>query len=107
MPRLDGIRIEATGRNIITIGDGNQVDAQFHDAAEGLVAMKNAVKRLQAVSESDKVDCVSDIHGIQSQLAKSAPDRSVIRRLWAGVERVAALGGLADLAQKIYAALPV
>jgi hypothetical protein len=27
--RFDGIKIEATGQNIITLGDGNQVNAQF------------------------------------------------------------------------------
>src|SRR5580704_2308251 len=27
--RFEGIKIEATGQNIITLGDGNQVNAQF------------------------------------------------------------------------------
>jgi len=29
IPRFHGIKIEATGQNIITVGDGNQINAQF------------------------------------------------------------------------------
>jgi hypothetical protein len=31
MPKFHGIKIEATGQNIITLGDGNQIDAKFGD----------------------------------------------------------------------------
>src|ERR1044072_1849517 len=31
MEKFKGIKIEATGQNIITVGDGNQVNAKFQD----------------------------------------------------------------------------
>ncbi len=33
MDKFKGVRIEATGQNIITVGDGNQVNASFKDVA--------------------------------------------------------------------------
>ncbi len=105
--KLDGIRIEATGRNIITIGDGNQVDAQFHYAAERLSHLREGIKRSNSISEEAKVECVSDIDSIQSQLAKTRPDHTILFRLWAAAEKVAVVAGLADLAQQIRASLPL
>jgi hypothetical protein len=32
--RFEGIRIEATGQNIITLGDGNQINVKFKGPAE-------------------------------------------------------------------------
>ncbi len=37
MDKFKGVRIEATGQNIITVGDGNQVNAKYEDAASALV----------------------------------------------------------------------
>ena len=36
MPRFHGINIHATGQNIITLGDGNQIDAKFSDLGQAL-----------------------------------------------------------------------
>ena len=43
--KFKGIRIEATGQNIITVGDGNQVNAKYKDAAGALVDLKHAPER--------------------------------------------------------------
>jgi hypothetical protein len=42
MEKFKGIKIEATGQNIITVGDGNQVNAQYQDVAAALVELKQA-----------------------------------------------------------------
>jgi len=94
MDKFKGIRIEATGRNIITVGDGNQVNASFEDAAAALVDLKNAILESAALSESDKLDAVADIDSIQSQLAKAIPNKTVIQSAWETIRNLNALSGL-------------
>jgi len=33
MEKFKGVKIEATGQNIITVGDGNQVNAEYQDVS--------------------------------------------------------------------------
>lgn len=96
MDKFKGIRIEATGRNIITVGDGNQVNASFEDAAAALVDLKHAILESRDLSESDKLDAVADIDSIQSQLAKAAPNRTVIQSAWGTIRNLNAVGGLTE-----------
>jgi hypothetical protein len=100
MPRFHGINIQATGQNIITLGDGNQVDARYSDAAGALVDLKNAILESE-IDESQKLAVVADIDTIQSQLAKPEPNRSVIRTIWSGVEKLATAAGLAVNVAKV------
>ena len=99
--RFEGIRIEATGQNIITIGDGNQINAKFKEAAEGLLDLKEAVKKSTDFEEEAKLEIVSDIETIQGQLSKPIPNKFVIKTLWGGIEKIATIGGVADLIQKV------
>ncbi|HEV3297996.1 MAG TPA: hypothetical protein VG055_00040 [Planctomycetaceae bacterium] len=101
MDRFHGIKIEATGQNIITVGDGNQVNARFADAAQGLADLKEAVKGSTRLTESEKVDVVGDIDSIQGQLAKAEPNKSVISALWSGIEKAAKVAGLAANVVKV------
>jgi hypothetical protein len=101
MDKFQGIKIEATGQNIITVGDGNQVNAKFADAAQALAELKEALKVACSLSEQQKVDVVGDIDSIQSQLAKAEPNRSVVSTLWTGIERVASVAGLAEKLIKV------
>jgi hypothetical protein len=100
MDKFQGIKIEATGQNIITVGDGNQVNANFAEAAEALAELKQGLKSSLEISESEKVDAIGDIDSIQSQLAKPRPNKSVVTTLWAGVEKAAKLAGLIDKVSK-------
>jgi hypothetical protein len=47
MPKFHGIKIEATSQNIITLGDGNQVDAKFGDAGQSLAELRSAITTSQ------------------------------------------------------------
>jgi hypothetical protein len=69
MDKFKGIKIEATGQNIITVGDGNQVNAQFKEAAGALIELKRALLNAKSLSEEQKLDAVADIDSIESQLA--------------------------------------
>ncbi len=101
MDKFQGIKIEATGQNIITVGDGNQVNARFADAAEALAELKEAIKTSSDLSEPKKVDLVGDIDSIQSQLAKPEPNKPVVSTLWNGIEKATKAVGLADKLVKV------
>src|SRR5437867_8177144 len=48
MPKFHGIKIEATGQNIITVGDGNQVNAKFSELGQALAGLRDAVTKSEA-----------------------------------------------------------
>lgn len=101
MDKFHGIKIEATGQNIITVGDGNQVDAKYQDAAGALVELKQALLQQTAISEAQKLDAVADIDSIQSQLAKTSPNRGVINGAWETVKKLDTVVGLAEKVGKV------
>ncbi len=99
--RFEGIKIEATGQNIITLGDGNQVNAQFQALGESLADLRKAIKESSKLTEAEKVDLVVDVDTLQTQLGRKTPNRELISRLWEGINRAASLVGLADAASKV------
>lgn len=101
MEKFKGIKIEATGQNIITVGDGNQVDAKYQDVAGALVELKQALLQSASISETEKLDAVADIDSIQSQLAKSVPNRGVIQGAWEAVKKLDTVMGLAEKVGKV------
>jgi len=99
MPKFHGIKIEATGQNIITLGDGNQVNAKFGNLGEALADLRNAIAKSDA-AEGQKMALVADIDTIQSQLAKPEPNRGIVKAAWEGIKGAAAINGCATLVQK-------
>ncbi len=95
-----GIKIEASGQNIITLGDGNQVNAQFSDLGQALVDLRDAITASDA-SEADKIGYVADIHTIQTQLAKPEPNSGIIQAAWTAVKGAAAISGCASLVNRV------
>lgn len=98
--RFEGIKIEATGQNIITLGDGNQVNARFEALGQSLSELRHAIKESAKIDETQKMELVVDVDTLQTQLAKSSPDRELVSKLWEGINRAAAVAGLADVAVK-------
>lgn len=97
---FQGIKIEATGQNIITLGDGNQVNAQFSDLGKALVELRDTIIGSEA-PEAEKIGYAADIQTIQTQLAKSAPNVGIIQAAWTAVKGAAAIGGCATLVGKV------
>jgi hypothetical protein len=95
--RYAGINITATGSNIITLGDGNVVNAEFRQLHAELNALKDAVTSSGTLTDGQKLDVAADIESIKDQLAKSEPNKSVVRQLWSGVERVVTGSEFVDL----------
>lgn len=101
MDKFKGIKIEATGQNIITVGDGNQVNARYQHAAGALVDLKEALLQSSSITEAQKLDVVADIDSIQSQLAKANPNRTVIQGAWEAVKNLETVMGLAEKVSKV------
>lgn len=84
MTKFHGININATGQNIITLGDGNQINAEYSDLGQALVDLREAITKSDE-PEQNKMALVADIDTIQSQLAKPEPNRGIIGAAWDGV----------------------
>lgn len=98
--KFHGIKIEATGQNVITVGDGNLINAKFGDLGKALAELRGAITASDA-SETDKMSLVADIDTIQSQLAKPEPNRNIITAAWGGIKAAAAINGCTTLITKV------
>jgi hypothetical protein len=96
MPKFQGIKIEATGQNIITLGDGNQINAKFGELGEALAKLREAVTQ-SAAPEDQKLGIVADIDTLESQLAKPEPNRGIIKAAWEAVKVAATIDGCTNL----------
>jgi predicted transcriptional regulator len=100
MPKFHGIKIEATGQNIITLGDGNRIDARFSDLGQTLVELRRAVTE-SGLTETQKMSLVADIDTVQSQLAKPEPNHNIIAAAWQSLQLAATIDGCVDLFEKL------
>jgi len=100
MPKFQGINIQATGQNIITLGDGNQINAQFSELGQALVELREAIIKSNK-PEVEKMNIVADIDTIQSQLAKTNPNKSIINIAWEGIKVASAINGCTNLFEKV------
>jgi hypothetical protein len=90
--KYPGINITATGSNIITLGDGNVVNAKFSDLHNQLAQLQSMVAASNVLNESQKLDVSADIESMKDQLAKDHPNGNVVRQLWSGVETAVTAG---------------
>lgn len=99
--RYAGINITATGSNVIALGDGNVVNAQFATLHSELNALKEAIAQSESLTEAQKLDVSVDIESIKDQLAKAQPNRAIIRTLWQSVENVVTAANLVEYGSRI------
>jgi len=100
MPKFHGIKIEATGQNIITLGDGNQINAKFGELGQSLAELRDVITKSDA-PDTQKMNLVSDIDTIQSQLAKPEPNPNIVKAAWETVKGAAAINGCVGLVEKV------
>jgi predicted transcriptional regulator len=92
--KYPGINISATGQNVITLGDGNVVNAEYSELRERLDNLKNAISVENRLTDSQKLDASVDIESIKDQLAKRNPNKSAIARLWEGIQKLETIASL-------------
>lgn len=100
MQKFHGIKIEATGQNIITVGDGNQINAKFGPLGEALAKLRDGVTQSDA-NDAQKLAIVADIETIQTQLAKPEPNRGIVKAAWDGIQVAATIDGCTNLIEKV------
>jgi len=97
-----GINVNATGMNVITLGDGNVVNAKFSELREHLDDLKSQITSSPVLGEEQKLDVAADLESMKHQLAKESPDRTILGHLWSAIERAAAVAGVVDAVQKVW-----
>jgi hypothetical protein len=100
-PRFSGINITATGQNVITLGDGNVVNAKYTALHSELERLRAAVVAAPDLAEADKLEVVANVETIKTQLALEKPDRSIMAKLWPAIEATVTLAGFVDLVNRI------
>lgn len=100
-PKFSGINISATGQNVITLGDGNIVNAQYAALHTELEHLREAVIANSYLDDSKKVDLVSDIETVKDQLAKRDPNKRVIGHLWKAIEVAVTGAGMVDIINRV------
>lgn len=95
--KFEGINITATGQNVITLGDGNVVNAEFAELHKSLGELRDVISHSPDLDDNEKLDATVDIDSIRNQLAKAKPDRTVVARLWKGLERLATVGRVGEM----------
>jgi hypothetical protein len=96
--RFEGVNIQATGTNVITMGNGNVVNVEHRELHAELSTLRDRLTLADGLSEGAKLEVVADIESLKDQLAKPAPNPTVVKALWSGIEKAAAIAGLAELA---------
>lgn len=65
--------------------------------------MRQAIKESDKIPDAQKMELVVDVDTLQMQLARPAPNRDLVSKLWEGVNRAASIAGLVDAAAKVSA----
>jgi len=98
--RYAGININASGSNVITLGDGNIVQPQFKELHESLNKLKEAIVESDKLDDKEKLNAASDLETLKDLLVKEEPDPSIVGKLWSGAEKAATVAGAIDLVAK-------
>ena len=98
--RYGDINVNATGANVITLGDGNIVNAEFNDLRMELDELKRQIVKSN-LSDEQKLEAAVDIETIKDQLAKPTPDPVVTSALWSRIEKAALLAGLGEFVANV------
>lgn len=99
--RYAGININATGQNIVTLGDGNVIHADNQKLDRELASLKAKIATSDELDEAEKLDTSVDIETLRDQLVKAKPDRTIVQHLWARIEHVATINDFSEAVTRI------
>jgi hypothetical protein len=86
---------------VTVVGDGNVVNTSFTDLSRVLTELKTAVQANTTITDNQKLAVVADIDTLQAQLQKPEPNRSLIKTVWAGIEKAVTAAGLVELGHQV------
>jgi len=91
--RYAGINIKNI-QGIIVIGDENVVNAKYSDLYQVLNELEKSVSLSNELSDEDKLNVTADVESLKNQLSKPEPDKTIVSKLWSGIEKTAKVAGL-------------
>ena len=77
------------------------VNVKFADLHQELEKLKQAVAHSLKITDEQKLDVTADIESIRDQLAKEKPDKTIVSRLWSGIQKIVTAAGLVEIAGKV------
>jgi len=99
--KLTGINIANVKNSVIVLGDGNLVRNEYKELSESLNKLGNQIRINSQLSDLEKIDYQSEIETIKSQLAKSKPNKGIIRKSWDMLKSASTLAGVVELYVKV------
>lgn len=100
--RYAGINI-TTIQGVTVVGDGNVVNAKYSDLYQALNELEGSVSASDRLSDEDKLNITADIESLKNQLSKPKPDRTIVSKLWSGIEKAVWVAGLVEAVAKVVA----
>ena len=88
-------------KGVVTVGDNNIVNVQFQELDAELQMLQRKLLANKKISDEDKLNAQADINSMRNQLSKPAPEKSVIKSLWSGIEKTVTAAGFVELAHKV------
>lgn len=90
-----------TIKGVTIVGDGNIINTEYSDLSDALTELRQAILDSTEILEQTKLETISDIDSLQSQLQKPEPNKSVIKSLWSGIKATVTASGFAEVVSKI------
>jgi hypothetical protein len=95
-------RINITNiQGVTVIGDSNVVNTQYTDALRTLEVLRERLSASIDLSNEEKLNVISDIGSLETQLQKTQPNKTIVQQVWANLEKAATAAGAIDLLQKL------
>lgn len=82
---------------VVSVGDGNVVNAQVTDVARSVEALASAVEKSAEISETEKLSASADLLALRAQLAKPEPTKPVVQQIWESLKFLADVHSVAAL----------
>lgn len=99
--RYAGINITASGQNIVTLGDGNVINAVHKELDSELQKLKQQIVESGELNETEKLETTVDIETVRDQLAKFKPDKTILAHLWNRIQQIGTLNDFSEALSKI------
>lgn len=99
--KFAGINISNIEKSVIVLGNNNVVRNEYKELSEALDKFGNQIRMSSEFSDVEKMDYQAEIETIKAQLAKSNPDKSIIKKSWEALKAVATIRGVAGLYTQI------
>ena len=100
--KITGINIMNI-QGVTVVGDGNFVYNQYSDLYRSLNLLDEEIRKSGMFSDEQKLNYRAEIETIKSQLAKSEPNRGILKSAWDGLKTLATVSSIAELLMHIKA----